>query len=372
VSRASSVRPVRAALTRGPDQEFEFADLELTGPGPGEVLVRLVATGVCHTDLVIRSGLPAGSPPAVLGHEGAGVVEAVGPGVDGVAVDDHVLLSFASCGRCPRCRSGRSAYCEQFAALNLPRTRSDGPPVLAYAGAPVLSHFFGQSSFATHALVSPRDLVVVDQGVDLVTSAPLGCGFQTGAGAVLNVLAPSPDDTVVVIGLGGVGLAAVLAALSADVGTVIGVDLVESRRAKALALGAAAAIDPAEGGLVDQIRAAVPSGADKILDTTGNGGVIADAAASLAPLGTLVVVGLGPPDVTVDIVDLIGGGKSIRGSIEGDAEPQRLLPELLRLREAGRLPLEQLVTRYAFTDINVAIADMRAGATIKPVLVFDD
>lgn len=364
---------ITAAVSRGPAEPFTIQTLELAAPAPGEVLVRLVATGVCHTDLTVKNMMPAEAGAVVLGHEGAGVVEQIGAGVAGVAVGDHVLLSFSSCGACRSCATGEPAYCDDFAALNGPSLRADGTPQLTSGGVPVLGSFFGQSSFASHVLVDPRNVVVVDDGLDLVDAAPLGCGLQTGAGAVLNVLHPEtagPDGSVVVFGVGGVGIAAVMAAAAVDVPTVIAVDLVAGRRAAALKAGATHVLDPADGDVVAAIKALTAGGATHALDTTGAPEVIAQAARALGSRGQLVVVGLGRPEVTLDVHDLLNHGKTVRGCIEGDADPQRFLPRLIELHRAGRFPYEQLIVRYPLDRINQAVADSIAGESIKPVLTF--
>jgi aryl-alcohol dehydrogenase len=362
---------ITAAVSRGSADPFSLEEVELAEPGVDEVLVRLHATGVCHTDLVVKSVMPTEAGPVILGHEGAGVVEAVGADVSNVAVRDHVLLSFSSCGSCASCIGGAPAYCAEFAALNGPSVRPEGDPRISLGGAPVLSSFFGQSSFATHCLVAQRNVVKVDEGLDLATLAPLGCGIQTGAGAVLNVLRPGRDDSLVVHGAGGVGLAAVMAAVATDVGTIVAVDPVAGRRELALKLGATHAIDPtAEPDLGTALHRLVPGGASHALDTTGIPAVAAASLKALAVRGTLVLVGLGASEAEIDVQDLLNGGKTLRGCIEGDADPQALLPQLVELYQAGRFPLDELVVRYPFEHINDAVADSISGATVKPVLVF--
>ena len=235
---------------------------------------------------------------------------------------------------------------------------------------PVYGSFFGQSSFASHALAYESNLVVVGDDVDLSVAAPLGCGVQTGAGAVLNVLRPAGDASLVVFGAGGVGLSAVMVAKAAGVGTIIAVDPVADRRRIATELGATATVDPASDDVVDAIRQLTGAGATHALDTTAIGAVINQAIAALAALGTLALVGVGTPEVAIDVQSVIGGGKTIRGVIEGDAVAQQFVPRLLELHAEGRLPLEKLIRTYDFDDIDTAVADAASGATIKPVLVF--
>ena len=229
---------IRAAVLPAPHSSFAIEELELDEPRSNEVLVRIVATGICHTDLsVVEQDLPAPTP-IVLGHEGAGVVERVGSDVRHVAPGDHVVLTFPSCGTCAKCVAGRAYFCEQILALALAGVRTDGSPTVRASDHPVCGCFFGQSSFATHALAYARNTVKVPREAPLEMLAPLGCGIQTGAGTVLNVLKPGGSDTIAVFGCGAVGLAAVMAAHLSGCRTIIAVDRVDSRLELARDLGA--------------------------------------------------------------------------------------------------------------------------------------
>ena len=353
---------ITAAVSRSPDSPFTLESVDLDEPRPDEVLVRIHATGLCHTDLSSKSRIPG---PAVLGHEGAGVVETVGERVTGVAPGDHVLLSYRSCGECAQCRGGHRPYCSRSPMLNSSGGRPDGTATLSQNGTRLFGSFFGQSSFAQYALASADNVVVVDPSVDLTVAAPLGCGFQTGAGAVLNVLGPEPNSRLVVFGAGGVGLAAVMAAKTLGVETVIVVDPVASRREKAVELGASRTVDPTSEDV-----AAVLRGATHALDTTGLPDVVATALSTLEARGILVVVGLGPRHATIDVVDLLLNGKVIRGCVEGDANPSEFIPRLLALHAQGRFPMDAIVRHYDAVDIEKAVADSRSGSAIKPVLVW--
>jgi aryl-alcohol dehydrogenase len=346
-----------AAVSTGPVAPFTIQELDLADPQPDELLVRVEAAGICHTDLATKAMFPDGVA-AVFGHEGAGVVEVVGSAVTDVRPGDKVIISFASCGVCDRCTAGRPGYCVRFQPENV-----SGAPTLSGPGGPVAGKFFGQSSFARHALTNRRQAVVVGPDVDLTLVASYGCGVQTGAGAVVNVLQPGPGSSLAVFGLGGVGMAAVMAGAALGVEQIIGVDLAESRRDTALKVGATHALHGADPGLLDQLRELTGGGATHALDTTAVPAVIRTAGEALATRGTLVVVGVGP-DATFNIGDLIGGGKTIRGCIEGDADPQTFIPRLL----AWDLPMHEIVRTYPFAEINQAVA----GGAIKPVLVFED
>jgi aryl-alcohol dehydrogenase len=361
---------ITAALSRGPEHPFSVEPAQIEAPRAGEVLVRTVASGVCHTDLVTKAMFPAEYGPIVLGHEGAGIVEEIGPGVTGIRPGDHVLLSYRRCGSCRQCAAGRPTYCQQFAALNTSGGRTDGSTPISQDGVPVRGSFFGQSSFASHIVSTVDNTVVVDPALDLTVLAPLGCGIQTGAGAVLEVLRPDEASSFVAFGAGGVGLAGLMAARASGVATVIAVDPVAARRELAVKLGASAAIDPGAGDVIEAVQDHTHGGATHALDTTGIPTVLAQALRALDAGGMLVAVGLGQPSVTVDIIDLIGGGKSLRGCIEGDADPHVFLPKLIELHAAGLLPIEELITTYPLADIGRAVADSVAGITVKPVLVF--
>lgn len=360
---------IAAAVSRGPAVPFVIDEVEIADPAPGQVLVRLVATGVCHTDLAAKAMLPSELGPIILGHEGAGVVERVGEEVVGVVAGDRVILTFSSCGMCQNCSAQLPAYCARFGELNGPSFWDKGSPVLS-DGAAVTAGFFGQSSFATHSLVDVRNVVVVDPDLDLTMAAPLGCGIQTGAGAVLNVLRPAAESTVLVVGAGSVGLAAVMAAKVAGARVVIAVDPVATRRQLALEIGATHVVDPGDGDVVAAVIELTGSGASHAIDTTGSPQVIAQAMRALAPLGTLVVVGLGQDELTLSVQDVLNHGKTLRGCIEGDANPQQFIPQLISLYRQGRFPMDKLIGRYAFEQINEAVSDSASGATVKPVLVF--
>jgi aryl-alcohol dehydrogenase len=361
---------IRAALVRASDGDFTIEDVDLREPRAGEVLVKLTATGVCHTDLAIKSSAGDGAAPVVLGHEGAGVVEQVGAGVTGLSVGDHVVLTFASCGGCDFCVRGKPTYCMHFAALNSGGLATTDDTAHTQEGRPLRGGFFGQSSFATHAIASPANAIVVPPDLDLTTIAPLGCGIQTGAGSMLNILRPSTRSSVLIMGLGGVGMAGLMSAVASGAKHVVAVDPVASRREVAQSLGATLALAPSDD-LVAQVLDHTAGGATHALDTTGRGDAIGQAFESLSRTGHLVLVGLGMPDLVLSGAALMSGGRSVTGSIEGDAVPRELIPLLAEMYRDGTLPLGRIVRKYAFDDINQAIADMRTGDVIKPVLVFD-
>ena len=352
--------------------EFVFTEVEIDDPRPDEVLVRVVATGLCHTDLTVPTMLPAEMFPTVMGHEGTGVVEAIGAEVRGIEVGDHVVMSFRSCRGCGPCGAGDVGYCEQALLLNYMGMRPDGSTTMRRGDETVFGSFFGQSSFARHALAYADNCVVVPKELDLALLAPFGCGFQTGAGTVLNVLRPTGEESLVVFGAGAVGLAAVAAARGAGVGTVVAVDPVAARRRLAEGYGARA-LDPTADGappIADRVKELTSGGASYAIDTTALPAVVQQAQHALRSRGTLVALGLGAPEYPIDAIDLLQSGKIIRSSVEGDADPLRMIPELISRRADGRFDVDQLVTTYPFERIADAIADTAAGKVVKAVLTW--
>jgi aryl-alcohol dehydrogenase len=360
------------ALIEEPGGPFVLDEVELDEPRADEVLVRIEAVGLCHTDLTVPTMLPPEMFPNVVGHEGAGVVEAVGAAVEGIEVGDHVVLSFRSCRDCAPCRQGHVGYCEQTLLLNYLGMRADGSTTMRRGDQQVLGSFFGQSSLARHALAYADNCVVVDKGLDLALLAPFGCGFQTGAGTVLNVVDPAPGDSLVVFGVGAVGLAAIAAAVGVGMETVVAVDPLERRRKEAGRYGATA-LDPTEDGaepVEQRVRDVTGGGASYAIDTTAIPDVVLQAQHALRPRGTLIALGLGAPEYTIDAIDLLQAGKVVRSSIEGEADPLITIPDLVARRGTGTFDVDRLVTTYPFERIADAVADARAGTVVKPVLVW--
>ncbi|WP_406277694.1 NAD(P)-dependent alcohol dehydrogenase [Nocardia sp. NBC_00881] len=362
-----------AAVVASGGAPFTLVDVELDEPRPDEAIVRIVAAGLCHTDLGVASGGLPFPLPGVLGHEGAGIVERVGSSVTSVVPGDHVILSFTSCGRCGNCHDGHPAYCASWLPLNLiGGVRTDGSHTITRGGVPVGAHFFGQSSFSRHALVDERSMVKIAPDVPLESVAPLGCGIQTGVGAVWNVLQPRPGANIVVLGAGAVGLSAVMAAALSPATTIVAVDRVAERLELARELGATHVIDADDtdvASAVGEITGA--AGADGVVETTGSLSVLRTGADVLAPRGTLVIVGAPPfgSEVALDVNAMLPGRKVI-GLTLGDGETQTVIPALVALVRSGRLPVDRLITRYPFEDIGQAAQDMASGKTIKPVLTF--
>jgi aryl-alcohol dehydrogenase len=363
-----------AAVARKANADFTIEQVTVDGPRAGEVLVRIAGVGLCHTDLVCRDQFESFAKPAVLGHEGAGVVEALGEGVVGLAVGDRVVLGFSSCGHCKRCAEHLPSYCEQFGPLNYAGMRlEDGSTAHSAGGTRVSSHFFGQSSFATLAVTRAGNVVKVGATkVPLELLGPLGCGFQTGAGAIMRSMACPAGSSLVVFGGGPVGLAAVMAGAIRKCSKIILVEPIAARRQIGLEVGATHVIDPAAGNLTEAIRAILPQGVDFALDTSGNVAVIEVGLANLAAHGMIGLVGV-PKDlaasINVNIVALMTPGLRIIGIIEGDSMPQDFIPALLEYHAAGRFPFDRLIRTFPLAQINEAIGAQARGECIKVVLV---
>lgn len=365
---------ITAAVLDAPQASLLIQGLELEDPRDLEIRVRLVATGVCHTDIsVMRRPFPV-DQPIVLGHEGAGIVEAVGRSVTKVQVGDRVVLSYNFCGECPSCRQHAPSYCQYFFGTNFLGQRRDGSTALSRQGQAVRHNFFGQSSFATHCLCTEHNAVKVPESVSdelFELLGPLGCGIQTGAGAVINVLKPQIGSSVVVFGTGAVGMAGLMAAKALGAATIIAVDKVTERLALAQELGATHTV-VADGtdDVVARIRDITAGGADCSLDTTAVSAVLRQALDCLAPLGRCGFVGGAPVGATleVDVRDMMLNGKTLRGIVEGDSNADVFIPSILRLHAQGLFPFDKLMKVYPFESINEAIADSLSGATVKPVL----
>jgi aryl-alcohol dehydrogenase len=352
------LRSISAAVLRRPGAPLVIEDLVMERPRRHEVLVRLVASGICHTDIDFCDSGASG--PVVLGHEGAGIIEEVGEAVDSVKRGDHVVLSYQSCGRCRDCRAGRPAHCRRFWDLNFGFVRLDGGNALAPSG--VHGHFFGQSSFATYALASERNVVKVAKALPLELLAPLGCGLQTGAGTVINSLAVKPGQSIAVFGTGSVGLAAVMAARVVGAHPIIAVDRNPKRLALARKLGATHAINTSTTVLITSLPAITGEGIDHIVESTGAPELCRAGFDLLNPGGRLALLAGGT--AARELPD----GRKAFDVIQGDAVPQTFIPRLIRLHRQGRFPFDRLVTFYDFADINRAIADEKSGKTIKAVL----
>ena len=358
---------INAALCHVRGARFQWESVDLEEPKDTEVLVRIKAAGICHTDEAGRQGVMPLPFPAVFGHEGAGIVEKVGIGVTNLKVGDHVALTFGSCGRCRPCLRGDLYACEEMVSVNFKGLRKDGSFRIFQNGMPV-SSFFSQSSFADYAVVDQSSAVKIADDVDFAVAAPVGCGIQTGAGIVLNQFKATSDDAVAVFGCGTVGMSALMGAKLCNCRTIIAVGGNEKSLALAKELGATHTVNRRESADIPAaIRAIVPEGVNYAVDTSGNETLIKAALGSLNYLGTLAMAG------AAEFMFSSGrdlGAKTIVGVTEGHSVPNVFIPRLIEEYRAGRFPIDRLIKRYPAARINEAFEDSNRGAAIKAVLEF--
>ncbi|EIE49979.1 alcohol dehydrogenase [Salipiger aestuarii] len=368
-----------AVLTRGGiERDFEAAaaltvrEVSLDAPGPGEVLIRVAAAGVCHSDLSVINGTRPRPVPMVLGHEASGFVEQVGDGIDDLAPGDHVVCIFApGCGTCLPCAEGRPALCTRAAKHHGVGELMTGHRRLSMDGAPV-HHHVGVSAFASHAVLARQSLVKVDADVPPHISALFSCAMLTGAGAVFNTARVMPGSKVAVIGLGGVGLSAILGAAAAGAGEIIAIDPFETKMETAMSMGATRTIK-ADGDTVDAVREATGGGVDFAIELAGSTRALETAWGCTCRGGTTVTAGLPHPDarMSLNALQLVAEERSLRGSYIGSCVPQRDLPRMFSLYTQGKLPVEKMLThRLKLADINRAMDQLDQGTAIRQVIEF--
>lgn len=359
---------ITAAVVREKGKPFQFEEIDLKPPAEGEVLVKISASGVCHTDEVAQLQMIPVPLPAVLGHEGCGVVVEPGPGVTEFQKGDHVVFSFGYCGHCNSCMDGRPYACENFNAINFGGVMSDGTKRLSKDGEEI-SSFFGQSSFATYSVVHKNSIIKVDNDIDLDILGPLGCGIQTGAGAVLNRLKPSAGTSLAVFGCGTVGMSAIMAANLCPCKYIIAVGGNEESLALARELGATHTINRKQcEDIPAEIKRITGGGADYAIDTSGASDFVKKALASVKFLGTTVVLGV-TGDLTINVQEeLMGEAKSLVGIVEGDSNPKLFIPQLINYYKEGRFPFDKLIKVFEFDQINQAFQLSHSGKAIKALL----
>lgn len=363
----------KAAICSGQQHPFTIEDVELDELRPDELRVRILACGICHTDLAVRDEQLPVPLPVVLGHEGAGIVEAVGSGVTAAQPGDRVVMSFNSCGECPSCAADTPTYCYNFYPHNWSGARADGSPTMWLGGERMNANFFGQSAFAAHAIAHQRNVVKIPESahhIPLSVLAPLGCGLMTGAGAVLRSMKVRADLPFAVFGTGTVGMAAIMAAKIVGANPIIAVDINDDRLSLALELGATHAFDSREDAPA-RIREICPNGLGYALDTTGKNWIIQDAWSLLAPKGIVGIVGASDPrdDLTFNEAQFMGGGRTVMGILGGDSDVGPFLLKLIDYHLGGQFPFDRLIRTFPFEHINEAIEASESGHVVKPVLV---
>jgi len=362
---------IKAAVVGERSAPFVIDSLELCEPRDDEVIVRVVASGMCQTDLHGRDQyFPVTKYPAVFGHEGAGVVHAVGGAVRELVPGDHVVMSYPWCGACENCRRHRLNYCLDGRNLKMGGTRADGSTLVSRNGAPVYSAYFQQSSFGTFAITQERWAVKVRNDAPLELLGPLACSGQTGAGAVLNALKPAAGDSIAVFGVGAVGLSALMAAKVAGCNPIVAVDVHAHRLALARELGATHTINHKTcKDVVGEIRKLTDGGARYTVEAAAVPEVLREAIDALMPAGTCVLLGSARRGTEASFeMPYLQQGRMVRGVVQGDSVPKEFIPRLVDMVVDGQFPIAKIITFYDLADINLAARDSEAGTTIKPVL----
>jgi aryl-alcohol dehydrogenase len=361
---------IKAAVVHERSGPFVIDTIELCEPRPDEVIVRVVASGMCQTDLHGRDGYYPAPFPKVFGHEGAGVVHTVGSAVRSLVVGDHAVMSYPWCGACANCEQQRQSYCLHGSGLKHKGTRADGSTLHSKNGTPVYGAFFQQSSFGSFALTQARYAVKVRKDAPLELLGPLACSGQTGAGAVLNVMKPKPRDSFAVFGAGAVGLSGLMAAKISDCNPIIAVDIHDRRLTLARELGATHIINhKACSDVVGEICKITGGGVRYSLETTAVPAVFREAIECLMPAGTCVLLGSARKGSEISFeMPFLQHGRIVRGVVQGDSNPQDFIPQLVDLVMAKKFPIEKMIKFYDLADINLAAQESSTGLAIKPVL----
>jgi len=361
---------ITAAVVRERGGAFGIEEIDLCDPRADELLVEVVASGMCATDLHGRDAYYTAQFPKVFGHEGAGIVRAVGAKVTTFKPGDHVIMAYPWCGECLNCKTQRQTYCLHANDLKHGGTRADGSTLHSKNGQPIYSAFFQQSSFGTYTIANERFAVRVRDDVPLTSVSALACGGQTGAGAVLNVMKPKAGDSFVAFGVGAVGLSGMMSAKIAGCDPIIAVDVHDHRLKLAHELGATHTINHNGGtNVVEQIRKITGLGARYTLETSAVASVFREAVEALMPAGMCVLLGSARKGTEVSLeTPFLQNGRTVRGVIQGDSVPQQFIPQLVDYIAAGRFPVERMIAFYDLADINKAASESTSGKTIKPVL----
>lgn len=371
--RAAILEALGAERPYSESRPLTIAELDLQGPGPGEVLVKVAAAGLCHSDLSVIDGNRPRPTPMALGHEASGIVEEVGAGVTTFKPGDHVVMVFVpSCGVCIPCSSGRPALCEPGAASNTAGTLLSGAHRLSYHGTTV-NHHLGVSAFAEYATVSEHSLVKIDPEFDLTTAALFGCAVLTGVGAVVNTGQVPPGATTAVIGLGGVGLCSLLGAVVSGASQIIAIDLQDDKLALARELGATATLNAKDETVVQQVKDLTAGGVDYAFEMAGSVPALQLAWDITRRGGTTVTAGLPHPDKKLSIapVQLVAEERALKGSYVGACIPRRDLPRYMALYNKGQLPVKKLLTDIIkLEDINLGFERLASGEAIRQVITF--
>lgn len=363
---------IRAAVSWEANSPFSIELIDLAPPKVNEVLIEVVATGVCATDAGAAAGHMGVPFPIVLGHEAAGIVKEVGQGVTYVKPGDHVIVACCLCGTCDHCLTGKPGSCENIPTLNFGGAMEDGTKRLSKDNEEI-GTFFGQSTFATYAVTNEKNLVKVDKDLDLKLFGPLGCGIVTGSATVLEGLKPKAGSSIAIYGCGAVGLSALMAAKIAGCLQIIAIDLNEDRLELAKELGATHVINSKDIDLVSAIREITGGkGVNYGVEATGNSMVAKSALSALTNQGELTLIAAGYKEIGIDLnTEFLFGTKKLSGYIAGLVSAKYIVPKLIEYYKQGQFPFDKLVTYYGFDDIEEAFSDMKSGVSIKPILIMN-
>ncbi|KAJ5082806.1 Polyketide synthase enoylreductase [Penicillium argentinense] len=365
--------PTKAFVVEAPGSPFVLRDVVLDEVRDNEVLIEMMYTGLCHTDIVVQQGaMPVGDFPAVL-------VRRIGGAVKDKTLQegDLVFLSFTSCNSCCACHEERNGFCRNMTAISFGGARGISAvdsPIKSPTGQPFRGQFFGQSSLSKLAIVSEGSVVKPSTSIieeDLASLAPLGCGYLTGAGTILNILKPKPTSCLAVLGMGAVGLAALMTARAQGVENIVAVDIVDAKLELARTLGASYTLNTKSVATLDEgLRALFPGGVDQILDTTGVVALLESSVKALGHEGVLAIVGVAPggSSLKIDPLEFMVNCKRIIGAIEGSANPAKLIPQLVDWYKQGKFPVDRLARVYAADSLDEALEDLHKGKVIKPIL----
>ncbi|PIE57514.1 MAG: aryl-alcohol dehydrogenase [Desulfobulbus propionicus] len=368
------MKEIKAAVVNGVNEDYQIERVYLDQPNSNEILVKIVASGICHSDEAFRLGDAAYNLPAIFGHEGAGIVEEVGDAVKTVQAGDHVVLSHSFCGHCYNCLHGKPASCSDWPALNVVGRRGDGTAVFYKEDKTTpISNFLGQSSFATYTVVDESNIIKVDKSIDLRIVGPLGCGFLTGSGTVLNGFNPPVGSTITVFGTGTVGLGAMMASCISSFPIVIAVDIHDHRLEISKKMGSTHTINSLKVDVVEEIKKITNGlGTDYVIDTTGVSEVMKAALEVTAQGGVYAPVAVTNKEFSISpFIDLVVGTKTIKGVLMGDAVPQTFIPQLIGFHNRNKFPFDQVIKQFDFEQINEAANASNSGEVIKPVIIID-
>lgn len=357
-----------AALTYG-DGVFEIEQVELGEMGPTEVLLEIKAVGICHTDIAASKGIYPFEMPAILGHEGAGIVMEAGEESHGFQPGDHVIVSYASCGECPRCKEQKPYICKDFYRLNVKGLDSSGSKKIKKSDGTMVSNFFGQSSFSEYIIADVKNLIKVPKDIPLELLGPLACGIQTGMGVVLEKMKPAMESSIIIFGCGTVGLSAIIAAKIQGCHPIIAVDVNEAKLEFAKAFGATHSINSKDRNVQEEVRNITEYGCEYAIESTGIPAILQETINALSIPGTCAVLSATNSNTEVNLLyKALQSERTIMGSVMGSVNPQEFVPKMIDYYRQGILPLEKLITYYDFKDVNQAVEDIEAGAVIKAVL----